>query len=325
MEFIKILSYFFVSFLSLLLTFYVSKKFNLYDLPDGKKIHSTKTPNIGGLALIFLILFSILINDISKDLEFIYYLCCFVVLIGFYDDLKNLNVIKKLLFISIPVISFIYHVSLVDYLGSFFSYNLYLGKFSFFYTFMCILLLMNAVNYMDGMDGLLSILIILSLTYIFLLLPLHKTTFFLPIICFLIVFLFFNLNILPKQFLGDSGSLGLGFILASLSIYYTQYENLIHPSIIIWCLCFYVYEFLTINILRIKNKKNVFKKDLDFIFNLLNKNNSTLVTITICCIIKIFFLLNGLIINHFELYNFSIMIFIIYFFIYLYLRLKQAK
>ena len=75
---------------------------------------------------------------------------------------------------------------------------------------------------------------------------------------------------LPKQFLGDSGSLGIGFLLSAISIYYTQILKVIDPTIIIWFLSFYVYEFLTINIIRIKNKKNLFHKDLNFIFNQLN-------------------------------------------------------
>ena len=77
---------------------------------------------------------------------------------------------------------------------------------------------------------------------------------------FLIVFLFFNFGILPKQFLGDSGSLGIGFLLSSFAIYYTQVIKYINPTIIIWFLSFYVFEFLTINIIRLKTKKIHLKK-----------------------------------------------------------------
>ena len=87
-----------------------------------------------------------------------------------------------------------------------------------------------------------------------LLIPVKEWSTLIPIICFLIVFLFFNFIILPKQFLGDSGSLGIGFLLSSFAIYYTQVIKYINPTIII---CFYLFMFLnlTINIIRLKNKK----------------------------------------------------------------------
>ena len=61
--------------------------------------------------------------------------------------------------------------------------------------------------------------------------------------------------------MGDSGSLGLGFIVSFLATYtLSQIEMTIKPSFIIWPLALFVYEFLTINLIRIKLKKYFFKR-----------------------------------------------------------------
>ena len=322
---INIIFFLLISLIGLYLAYFISLKFNLIDFPDKKKIHKTQTPNIGGTAIIFLILTSFFIYDYNDELRLIFILCISVIIIGLSDDIKNYSAIIKLILISIPVIFFIQNISVVESLGIFFEYNFILGEFSFIFTFLCMLLLINATNYMDGMDGLISLMSILSFSYILILIPKNEWITLIPIICFLIVFLFFNFGILPKQFLGDTGSLGLGFILSSFSIYYTQTLDYIEPSIIIWCLSFYVFEFLTINIIRIKKGKNVLEKDLNFIFNILNNKTNQINTLAICCLIKIFFLLNGLIFNYYKLYEVSILIFFFYFFIYLGIRIKYLK
>ena len=79
----------------------------------------------------------------------------------------------------------------------------------------------------------------------------------------------------PKQFIGDSGSLGVGFLISTFLIIYTQLEKFLHPSIIIWVVAFVVYEFLAINIIRVKQGKNIFKRDLNFIFNVLDRKYSS--------------------------------------------------
>ena len=48
---LTILFFVFISALSLILTYKISKNFNLYDLPNKSKIHENKIPNIAGLGL----------------------------------------------------------------------------------------------------------------------------------------------------------------------------------------------------------------------------------------------------------------------------------
>ena len=130
------------------------------------------------------------------------------------------------------------------------------------FTILCFLFLINSFNYLDGLDGLLGSLSIVSIVY-FTYFSYGELAFFLiSIIIYLVIFLFFNMGVLPKQFMGDSGSLGLGFLVSFLATYLTQVESSLEPSFVIWPLAFFVYEFISINLIRIKIKKNIFSRDL---------------------------------------------------------------
>ena len=136
---------------------------------------------------------------------------------------------------------------------------------------------MNAVNFIDGLDGLCSSIFVTSLLSLSFLLFINGASindYNILIILMIIVSAFFimNLNIfyLGKVFLGDSGSLTLGFILSCLLIFYTQFSVVkINPEIIFWCVTLPVYDFLAVTIKRSININNPFKPDRTHIHHLL--------------------------------------------------------
>ena len=315
-----------VSSFLLLLTKLISYRLNLFDVPDNIKIHKESVPNIAGLAFIpfsFFIIFYFQFNEtITKTLYFF----IVVVLIGLFDDIKNIKPILKLVALFLPIYLFTFYVGEVKTLGSYEFFNLNLGSFSLIFTILCIFLLTNAFNYIDGIDGLLALNVLVTLIF-FQFLTFDDTFIFLSFSIFLLVYFFININFLgifPKQFIGDSGSLGLGFLISSFLIIYTQIQIFLHPSVIIWLVAFVVYEFLSINIIRIKLKKNIFKRDLNFIFNKLQNKYSYKVSILICTSIHILLCSISILIYLFEFYLFSLILFIILFIIYLILRLRQS-
>ena len=120
-------------------------------------------------------------------------------------------------------------------------------------------------------------------------------------------------------------SFGIGFLFCIIVIHYTQNLNYIHESVAIWPIAFVVYEFLTINIIRIKNKKNPFKRDLNFIFNKFLSRYTKLKTLILCNLINLFYCGLGYFFHVTKYYEFSISLFIIFYFIYLFLRFKQDE
>ena len=69
------------------------------------------------------------------------------------------------------------------------------------------------------------------------------------------------------MFLGDSGSLLLGFIISFILIYLAN-QNFIHPILLAWSIVIYVYEFLAINLIRIINNRNPFKAGRDHLHHI---------------------------------------------------------
>ena len=323
------MSFIYLTILSIFLlyiTFKCSLKFEFYDLPDAIKIHTKKVPNIGGLALIPYVFFMLYFYDYSPEISATMNLFLVVIVIGFIDDIKNIKPQIKLLALFIPIYIFAKDVGVVNTLGLYDGYEITLGPVGLIFTILCIFLLINAYNYIDGLDGLLAINIIITLLTLFILIISEKNIFF-PLIIFLAVYFLFNINFLgifPKQFLGNSGSLAIGFLISAFLIIYTQSENLLHPSIIIWTVAFVVYEFLTINLIRITQKKNIFKRDLNFIFNLLDKKFTSKKSLIICSIIHLFFCFISIVINFYDAYSLSLIMFVIIFFVYLFFRFKQT-
>jgi UDP-GlcNAc:undecaprenyl-phosphate GlcNAc-1-phosphate transferase len=150
--------------------------------------------------------------------------------------------------------------------------------------------------------------------------------FFIIILIPIFIFLFFNYSLfkLPKIFLGDSGSLYLGFVISFILIYFAI-KDLAHPILLAWSIAIFVYEFLSINFIRVKKKKNPFKAGKDHLHHLIFKitNSNFLTNFFICLTNLILFLIGYL---AFILINplASLISFIIFFLIFLILRIKYS-
>ena len=205
--------------------------------------------------------------------------------------------------------------------------NIELGSFNYIFTILCVYLLINSSNYLDGFDGVLSISIITS--FVFLLISIDNinleiSNFIIFLLIPIIVFTFFNLNMfgLSKIFLGDSGSNLLGYILAfTVIIAYLEYN--IDIGTIIWLLSFQLYEFLSVNILRIQRRKNLFLPTKDHIHHIIfKKTKSKLLTNFYLLFIQIFLISFGFFtqINYGQ--KISIYFFLTFFLIFFFLRKK---
>ena len=130
-------------------------------------------------------------------------------------------------------------------IGDYNYFKVELGSFVIPFTLMCVLLLINAFNYFDGIDGTLGFTSISVLIILYFLIPNQNFQLFLILILIpLAIFLCFNFSLfkLPKLFLGDSGSLLIGFVIAFVLIYLAN-QNLTHPILLAWSVVIFVYEF----------------------------------------------------------------------------------
>ena len=277
---INILIYSSISFLTLFLISKISYNLNLVDEPNKRKIHLTPTAYTGGLSLCLIYLMGIFLFDFSSEkLNLILSIAFLIGIVGFVDDKYNLNVGGKLSLQVIPIIYLIIIENLsLNHMGNYNYFKLELNSFSIPFTLLAILFLINSFNYFDGLDGVLSFLTISTLGILFFLTPNENIKLFLIIVLIpILFFLCFNFSIfkLPKLFLGDSGSLLLGFILAFTLIYLSIQKN-VHPILLAFSISIFVYEFLSVNLIRLKNKKNIFSAGQDHLHHLLFKNTKSI-------------------------------------------------
>jgi len=277
---INILIYSSISFLTLFLISKISYNLNLVDEPNRRKIHLTPTAYTGGLGLCLIYLMGIFLFDFSSEkLNLILSIAFLIGIVGFVDDKYNLNVGGKLSLQVIPIIYLIIIENLsLNHMGNYNYFKLELNSFSIPFTLLAILFLINSFNYFDGLDGVVSFLTISTLGILFFLTPNENIKLFLIIVLIpILFFLCFNFSIfkLPKLFLGDSGSLLLGFITAFTLIYLSIQKN-VHPILLAFSISIFVYEFLSVNLIRLKNKKNIFSAGQDHLHHLFFKNTKSI-------------------------------------------------
>ena len=277
---INILIYSSIGFLILFLISKISYNLNLVDEPNKRKIHLTPTAYTGGIGLCLIYLMGVFLFDFSSEkLNLILSIAFLIGIVGFVDDKYNLNVSGKLSLQVIPIIYLIIIENLsLNHMGNYNYFKLELNSFSIPFTLLAILFLINSFNYFDGLDGVLSFLTISTLGILFFLTPNENIKLFLIIILIpILIFLCFNFSIfkLPKLFLGDSGSLLLGFIIA-FTLIYLSIQKIIHPILLAFSISIFVYEFLSVNLIRLKNKKNIFSAGQDHLHHLLFKNTKSI-------------------------------------------------
>tara|TARA_A100001234_G_scaffold42065_1_gene34358 strand:+ start:603 stop:1604 length:1002 start_codon:yes stop_codon:yes gene_type:complete len=260
----------------------ISKRLNLVDIPSSRKIHKLNIVNTSGFISSLFLLFVVKLSEFSVELENIIIAGFFVSIIGFIDDRIELKPSTKIILILMPCVYLILHGFELTDLGKYEIIEIiYLGKFSFFFTLLASILLINAINYTDGTDGLLISYCLISILYFYFLSDKQSQylQIFLILIFILIVLLIFNF--LPaksgfKSFLGDSGSLFFGFLISFSMIYLYKYEK-VHPAYLIWATWIPIYDFLFVTFLRVKNKVSFSVPDNShfhhYIFKLFSKSH----------------------------------------------------
>ncbi len=214
---------------------HLSHRFRWYDQVDHRKIHSGKIPRIGG-AGIFLSFFAVALIVIAVKgvfggrlpimsvVHYAPFAVAFLIInaLGLVDDFSNLRPRIKILFQAAAAI--IVTVAGHPFDGLYVPFAqvmLPFGVFSYVITFFWIIGLCNAVNLIDGLDGLAggtSAIAALSMGVVFTIQHTYTPALLAFILGGAIVgFLFFNMPP-ARLFMGDSGALFIGFVLATLPV-----------------------------------------------------------------------------------------------------------
>ena len=206
-----------------------SQKEGLVDVPNERKIHKAPISRLGGIAiwlstmLTFLFLVLLSYYPYGSLLSGILLGGSLMFLLGLIDDIYNLDAKFKLIIqLSIATIVYLLGVK-IDTLFNPFGNAINLGVFSYPITILWIVGISNAVNFIDGVDGLAgSVIAVDSVALALVAVAMTPAQPITALIAFILAgsmlaFLTFNFNP-AKIFMGDSGALFSGFLLATLSI-----------------------------------------------------------------------------------------------------------
>lgn len=220
---------------------YISKKKKIFDLPDSdRKVHTDIIPNLGGIAIFlgFSVVASLFVNP-SDFPKWNYIVAALLILFitGVKDDLINVNPSKKLIaqIAASAIIAGLADFRLDNLYGLFGVYDLPYWA-SLLITIVGCTFISNAFNLLDGIDGLAGTIAVICTFFLGLAFAINNS--YSPaIISFslmgaIIGFLRFNYS--PARiFMGDSGSLVIGFVIALLSIILTDHVQVLQNNLLI--------------------------------------------------------------------------------------------
>ena len=256
---------------------YVYNRFNLVDIPSPRKVHTTPIPRVGGIAIVIATMIPV-IGWVHLDIPILGVLTAVAILflLGIVDDAKNLSYKSKFV-VQIVSISLIFFSTFIDVQSAQYVANELISSWILLIVyFIFILGVTNAINLADGLDGLAGGEALLAFSIIGLLAyEAGNTTVVLLVLAIVgSIFGFLRFNTYPaKIFMGDTGSLFLGFILGALSVSLTYgADNAYAKTLPLLLVGLPIFDTIMVMIIRILNKKSPFNADRNHLHHKLLDN-----------------------------------------------------
>ncbi|MFO7815714.1 MAG: MraY family glycosyltransferase [Halanaerobiales bacterium] len=196
--------------------------YSVFDFPSKRRVNNRPVPNTGGIAIFIAFIISYYIfNDHSLSTYGIMLGATFIFSLGLIDDIFEISPLMKLLGQIGGALILIYYGVQINFITNPLGGMIYLGYFSIPITILWIVGITNTINLIDGLDGLAAgISIIATLTLFSVAMQEFRL-----IPAFLAIALagslsgFLKYNFHPAEiFMGDSGSMFTGYILAAISV-----------------------------------------------------------------------------------------------------------
>ncbi|MCF7980246.1 MAG: undecaprenyl-phosphate alpha-N-acetylglucosaminyl 1-phosphate transferase [Chromatiaceae bacterium] len=261
----------------------LAARLGLIDHPgDRRKIHLNSVATIGGLAIFVGLFLAALLhlvqNQPSADLAYGLFGAIILVLVGALDDRFNLGYKVRLFAQAGAALILVLGAGVqLRVLGDLFGFGpVGLGWLTVPISVFAVVGLINAFNMIDGIDGLAGSLALIALISVLLELPGHAGTmlFLIPVIvATLLPYLAFNLE-LPgfkrhKIFLGDAGSMLLGYLVVWALINATQTPSGISPVAALWLVAIPLMDTFAVMGRRLRKGRSPFTADHHHLHHLL--------------------------------------------------------
>ena len=273
-----------IAWISIPVIIKVAQQKHLYDEPDeNRKSHTSKIPTLGGIAIFAgTVISATFFAHQSKTLDLGAFLSAMTILFftGIKDDIIPLPPYKKFLaqLLATMIIVLWGDVRLSNLYGFFFVYEAP-EWFLIMATIFTIIVIINAFNLIDGINGLaggIACIVLLTFGFWFYLHKEESLAIWAIATCGAVMgFLRYNL-LQGKIFMGDTGSLLLGFITAVFAIQFIEMNTIEKsfagakaPIFAVAVLAIPLFDTIRVFVVRIINKQSPFSGDRNHLHHLL--------------------------------------------------------
>lgn len=280
--FLLIFTSFIITYISIPVIIRVARMKQLFDEPENRSSHSTLVPTLGGVSIFASIIISssLFVNERFVDFDLLNAAMVILFFFGIKDDILMISPVKKFIaqIVSALIISIGANVR-IPHMYDILGFGEIPYWISIVITVFVIILIINSFNLIDGVDGLAASVGIVSslvLGYWFYVneynsLALLSASLFGS----LVAFLRYNFSKKNKIFMGDTGSMIVGFIVAVLTIEFIRHngiglinggkEIITAPVLAISILIIPLIDTFRVFMVRLLNKKSPFKPDKNHI------------------------------------------------------------
>lgn len=320
---------FIITYISIPSIIDVARVKNLYDVPNGRTSHDIITPTLGGMAIFAGFIISSMVFVNIAEIAYIQYVIAGIIVvffIGLKDDITGLGPLKKFVgqIIAAGIIIDLGNIRLSNLQGFAGIYELDYVSSDLISLFV-IIAIVNAFNLIDGIDGLASgVGIIAAFTFglwFYLIGEVQLAILSLALVGALLAFFRFNVfSTTQKIFMGDIGSLILGFIMAILAIKFNElnagltgpYAIKCAAAVSIGILVVPIYDTIRVFAIRLGKGGSPFKPDKQHVHHyLLALTHSHKKSTAIILTVNIFFIAISFLLSDLRIWQLTLILFVL--------------
>jgi UDP-GlcNAc:undecaprenyl-phosphate GlcNAc-1-phosphate transferase len=295
------LTSFLIAFMAIPSIIKIAEIKHLFDEPDERKLHVTRVPTLGGLAIFAGMIFSLTFWSSQKEIVELQYIISSIIIlffIGMKDDLFNLVAYKKLLgqLLSAFILVHWAGIRITSFFGIFGIHELNLIE-SYVFSIFTMVVITNSFNLIDGIDCLAGCVGILAASlfgaWFFAAGQTQYVVLSASLLGSLVAFLWYN-RTPAKIFMGDTGSLMVGIVLSILAIKFIEMNRVLPidgpnkirsiPVVTIGILIIPLFDTLRVFMIRMFQGRSPFSADRNHLHHLLTDLGLTHVWATVSLI-----------------------------------------
>ncbi len=291
---------FFVALFLIKLIIKNALKLGLVDVPNERSMHTRHHPRGAGIGIFLAVAIVDPLFDFTLIAE--HFLTCLAILlvfiVGVLDDHQDTSPNTKFIILAISALLAYFDGIYVSSLGTLFGVDVNLGWMALPFTLFAIVGFTNALNLIDGLDGLAGSVSLVIFTALFNIGYSYDDPYMMVIsgsfIAGLLAFMVYNWN--PASiFMGDSGSLVLGFVIGLLVIKSASY---IQPVTVLFIIAVPLLDTIIVMVRRKREGKSMFRADKThlhhILFNFFNQDVKR--TVLFLAILQAIYSITGLLI-----------------------------